>query len=189
MIVVLKENNKVYIAQPFLSLKHTEMADDDLINSNNLPLWKIDNTNIVGATDGNMLFNDLIKYSPDLFPETLTLNELILNVVPKIKQLAKENLLLNDEDELPCSFVLAQNDNAFIISQTGFVEMVENVSALGWYGDVIKGSIVKNKNSNTCKIKQCFKDARYSLGMEINKYVIINTKSLMPEVISTLTCS
>lgn len=179
MLLVLKEKNNVYLAQTLASLPHVEMSANDLISSNNLPAWRVENNpNTIVMGSACPLLLDTLRYTQKLFKGKLTLNIVVTRILPEIKRICEELKIIDHKGKLPCSVVIAQNSNVYVIEKSGLVIDVETLHAIGWYDDVIKGSLIKNKNLPAEeRLNKAFQESYLTLGGYENKYFYMDTQS------------
>lgn len=179
MLICIKDKNKVMIAVSTASMKHVEMSPKDLVSENNLPGFFVkNNSHTVVVGNSSPLLIDILRYNNKIFSGKITLKRLITKIVPQIKQICEQYKILKDDDYLPTSLIIAQNNLAFAIGQDGLVTQIEDFEVIGWYRDVIKGSLRKNKNLPVGqRISHAFKESFLSLGGYEKGYFCLNTQT------------
>ena len=133
-MLVLKEKGVVYIAISTASLLCTGFADSEWYNhEENLSVWKIPNEDdIVVGMGGCGFVRDLFAYDEDFIRGELTLDKMILEVIPKIqKRLRRYDNLNKKDNEMRAAFVFAQKDRAFSILSNFVCAEIEEIAVCG----------------------------------------------------------
>lgn len=186
MLVVLKEGKNFYLTQPLSTFSHVKMSYNDVIAGENVPIWKVvGNKNTIVMGDNNPLFNDILRYHPEVFHGRITEEKLIKLIIPKIRKLCEEYNIFEKSTNFPSCFVVAQKNKAFLIGEDGFVWNIENFEAVGWYNAVIKGSLILNENLPARqRIKRAFKDSFFLVGWKERAVACMNTNDEQLQILN-----
>ena len=129
------------------------------------------------AVDGSGIFADLIRYNPYIFDENIDIDNLIQKTIPKLTKLAKEYKCYTKTNEFPHSFVVAQKEKAYTITNNGFVYEIEDFDVLGINRDICFGSLCQSKGMPALnRIKKAVKDLSAIQYQNTTKFMLIDTK-------------
>ena len=135
MIIVIKDKDTAYVAAS-IECTYTAMHTDDIINEENLKMWHPhgkDNCIIAIPSCCDVCIDNLRYADIEAFDKSLDSRTMILEIAPAIKDIYKEQNLL-DDDNLWSEIVVAKNDKAFTITPNLTICDIEDFDVLG-YGD------------------------------------------------------
>lgn len=148
-MMVIKENGYVYIAtDAWLRLCAGHADAEWYLNEENAPLCKIPNDdNIVAALIGpNASFLcDLLRYEPDSIRGELTLEKLILETAPDLRDFLKDCGKLSKTGSMRANIVFAQKDRAFIMTDNFHCSEVEDCEAFGRSENTLNAALYFSK--------------------------------------------
>lgn len=131
-MLILKDTDTVYIAYIASSTLCSGCADFKWVrHEDNLHLWEIPNADkIIVAVNADGFVNDLFKYDENFISGELTLDRLVVEIIPKIKKRLGAYNCLNKDGNMNASFVFAQKDRAFVLYDDFYCTEIENFYAL-----------------------------------------------------------
>ena len=134
-MMIVKDNGYVYIAKySWLSLCSGHSDTEWCLLEENVSMWKVPNEDdiIVALTGSNASFiSDALRYEPDFVRGELSLDKIILEVIPELKELLKACGKLSENGRMRTSLVLAQKDRAYVVTGNFNCYEVEGDDAVG----------------------------------------------------------
>lgn len=134
-MIIIKDNDTVYFADP-TGYALVTACGDSLWDKHeeNLNVWKIPNDDniIVGVNPYSGLSADLFRYDPDFVRGELTMQKLMLEVVPKIKNRLKKYGKTKENGTIKDAFCFAQGDRAFVIRPSWDCDCVDRFEVSGY---------------------------------------------------------
>lgn len=179
MIIVVKDKEKVYLAQTIIDMENYNFDFDTHIHKNNSCLWKMKNhKNCIVAVPYSDLFSDLIRHNTDIFEENIDIENLIQKTIPKLTKLAKAYKCYSKTNEFPHPFIVAQNEKAYIIYATGFVCEIDDFEVMSnKWRDLCYGSLSQSKGMPALsRIKKAVNDFSAIQYQKPTKFLLIDTK-------------
>ena len=116
MTITLKDQNSVWIAVG-AGCVGIRLHEEDLIHEDNVNLWRVSGVEncIMGSVRAGGIDLDRIRYQKHLgLSAPLTMNNLILKVIPKLKKVFEETDMMDGKESWQ-TFSVAKGDKAFVI--------------------------------------------------------------------------
>ena len=116
MIVAVKKNNNIVVG---ISTTDTYdgQTERDMLLQDNVPFWKVSGTDDCFVfADAPSYTTDVLRYNDDVFKGISDYNSLIMEVVPKMKELLAEKRCLTDKGLSDCTLIIVKGDKLFEIT-------------------------------------------------------------------------
>ena len=187
-MMIIKENGCVYIAQRAWTCILQGHADNEWpLLEENACLWKVPNEDdIIVALEGKNSFfiSDLMRYEPDLIRGELTLDKLVLEFIPDLKDILTEYGKLNKKENMKTQIVFAQKDRAFVITGTFNCNEVEEFETVGRFADISSSALYHGKGlASEERFRFSARTLEQITGANEFPLLAINTKTCKPYLI------
>lgn len=132
-MMIIKDNDTAYIAIPTSSFLVSGYLDSEWEKlADNFPVWKVPNDdNIIVGVEGGGLEADIFMYDPDFVRGELTMEKLVLEVVPKIQKRLNRYGKIDKDGSMNCYFYFAQNGKMFGVTRAYDCDEIESYHANG----------------------------------------------------------
>jgi len=139
MIIAFKQDGVVYVAFDMVATSLVGISMNDLIRPDNLPLFKITNSEAMMIAEDDIRPRDVLRYSLKM---DLPINYVNLqkDLVNQMRTVLKEYSLYS-ENAFGYAYLLFTKDQIFEIDRWGVVTEQEAFSSLGYYKHVMNESL------------------------------------------------
>ena len=179
MTITLKDKNSVWVAVGAAAVM-IESHVDDTIHEDNINIWRVPNVHscIMSSLSSGGYDLNRIRYQKNLgLSEPLTQRNLLLKVIPKLKQIFEETNMM-DGNESWHTFVIAKGDKAFTVHPTFTCCEIEDFDVHGTGEDVAFGAMAYHKDLPPIeRIVQSFRDLEKMRRTKHFPVVLMNTMS------------
>ena len=143
MTITLKDKDSIWIAVGAAGVM-INVHNDDLIHKDNLNLWRVPNVQncLMSSVRAGGIDIDRIRYQKHLgLSAPLTLSNLILKTVPKLKQVFEECDMMDGKESWQ-TLLVAKGDKAFAITPTFTCCEIEDFDVRGNGEDTAYGAML-----------------------------------------------
>ena len=113
MIVAVKKEDRVVVGIS-ISDSFVEMAEKDLVLTENLPFWKVDKEKDCYVCTEDLCYStDLLRYNSHIFKGITDGKSVIENVVPKMKILFEKNVCLTSDNDWHNQMLIIKGNKIF----------------------------------------------------------------------------
>ena len=147
MTITLKDQNSVWIAVG-AGCVGIRLHEEDLIHEDNVNLWRVSGVEncIMGSVRAGGIDLDRIRYQKHLgLSAPLTMNNLILKVIPKLKKVFEETDMMDGKESWQ-TFSVAKGDKAFVIRPSFTCCEIEDFDVQGIGEDIAYGAMTYYKD-------------------------------------------
>ena len=184
-MMIVKENGHIYMAK--IALIHLCAGHSDVewcLNEENSNVCRLPNDdNIIVALDGpNASFiSDLLRYEPDFIRGEVTIEKLILEVAPALKDFLQDCGKLDKKGSMGADIAIAQKDRAFIITDNFHCNEVEEFDAIGRNENTLNTTLYLSKGLSP-EERFCYsaKTLEKLLSYDRLPLIAINTETCKP---------
>ncbi|MBE6577809.1 MAG: hypothetical protein E7653_06700 [Ruminococcaceae bacterium] len=177
MIITIKDKKSVWLAVGAAGVM-INAHNDDLIHEDNLNLWHVTNVQncLMSSVHPRGIDVDRIRYHKQLgLSDPLTQQNLILNTVPKLKQIFEECDMMDGKESWQ-TLVIAKEKKAFVIRPSFTCCEIEDFDVCGNGDDTAYGAMMYYKDLPPVeRIAQTFRTLEKMRRTKHFPVVIMNT--------------
>lgn len=180
-MIILKENDRVYVAETIYPYFNDGRADQLLVPEN-MPIFRAKSTKVIIA--GTETSFDSLRYERLPFHKELSQETIVNTLMPKIKTILC-NLGKDDEDGNIAPLVFAKDNKAFIAWPDGKVMEIETEYVIGAaHEDLCRYSLACTKGMPLKRrLQVVYQTVGKLAGVNLFPLIMMDTKSLKVQVI------
>ena len=145
MIIARKSNDEIMVGLT-VGDSLIDMTEKDLSLKENIPFWKVKGVkNCYVFAEALNYSTDLLRYNDYIFKDVTDGNSLIVNVVPKMKELLDKHSRIIGKDEWESQLLIIKDNKMFTIGHYFTVFEVDEFAALG-YESYLLGGLEENRD-------------------------------------------
>lgn len=186
MIIVVKDEERVYFAHILEDISNYCIDTESTINEDNRIIWKAPNRkNCIVAMNDNCLLNSLLKINLKAINKNIDIGNLTQTTVPNLFILSKEYKCYEKGNNFSNEILIAQDNRAYVIHRNGYVQEINDYYVSGIDFGLCLGSLCKNKNLKAKeRIRKAICDSKTITHGCLGDFVIMDTKKQKLERLS-----
>ena len=180
-MIVIKENNRVYMFQSTYDYGEPSRWDQALI-PDNMPIFKAARANVLIGGD---CVSDLeaIRYLRLPFPAELTAPKLTEKVLPIVKSALKALDRL-DEDDNVSYMAFAKGDRAFMLTSNFALAEIEKEKAFGWQAERLRYALLATQGEPMIqRVKKIYQTVGKQLSINMFPLIMADSKSFQVKIL------
>ena len=142
MVVAVKKEDKITVGVTICD-SLIDMTDRDLSNIENIPFWKVKDCYIFAE---DLTYSvDLLRYNDQIFKNITDGNSIILEVVPRIKELLDKHSFVINGKEWDSQLLIVKGNKMFTIGHYFTVSEIDDFVGLG-FDSYLMGSLMETSD-------------------------------------------